>query len=171
MNEQKDKKIQEYVLIPRKRLKQLNITEQPQPDETILDQADSLPKQYKAKAKSFLKWLLLNADKKLFIDSQNLLHVDGKIGDHFLDYIRYVTSPIKLKNQPRYIKPFYSLIKAKNVPKYFLVQDKYNIRKSDLYKPEVKKKQNLNAPEVRKKQLNQPPGIKRIRKWISLKQK
>jgi hypothetical protein len=62
-----------------------------------LELVDELPKQNKMKAKSLTKWILTNADKTLYLDKNNLLHSNGQTGDHLIDYVRYVTSPLKIK--------------------------------------------------------------------------
>ena len=41
-----------------------------------------------------------------------------KRGDHLIDYVRYVTPPLKIKQEPPYLKQFYKILKYKNVPKY-----------------------------------------------------
>ena len=46
-----------------------------------------------------------------------------KRGDHLIDYVRYVTSPLKIKKETSYLKQFYKILKYKNIPKYYLVQD------------------------------------------------
>jgi hypothetical protein len=34
-----------------------------------------------------------------------------------IDYVRYVTSPLKIKKEPSYLKQFSKILKYKNVPK------------------------------------------------------
>jgi hypothetical protein len=112
---------------------------------------DELPKQNKMKAKSLTKWILTNANKTLYLDKNNLLHINGQTGDHLIDYVRYVTSPLKIKKEPSYLKQFYIILKCKNIPKYYLVQD-------------------VKTPYVLSKlSLSKLPGTKRITKWEKLR--
>jgi hypothetical protein len=111
-----------------------------------LELVDELPKQYKMKAKSLTKWILTNADTTLYLDKDNLLHINGQTGDHLIDYVRYVTSQLNIKKEPSYLKQFYKILKYKNVPKYYLVQD-------------------VKAPyALSKLSFSKLPGTKRIKK-------
>jgi len=98
----KREKIQEYVLIPKRKLNALEKKGHfdPDLDTSVLELVDELPKQYKMKAKSLTKWILTDADKTLYLDKNNLLHINGQTGDHLIDYVRYVTSPLKIKQEP-----------------------------------------------------------------------
>jgi hypothetical protein len=78
----KREKIQEYVLIPKRKLKALEKKGQfdPDLDTSVLELVEKLLKQYKMKAKSLTKWILTNADKTLYLDESNLLHINGQAG-------------------------------------------------------------------------------------------
>ena len=65
--------------------------------------------------------------------------------------IDYVTSTLKIKKEPSYLKQFNNILKYKNVPNYYLVQD-------------VKDPYALS-----KLSLSKLPGTKRIKKWEKLR--
>ena len=98
----KREKIQEYVLIPKRKLHALwkKCPFDPDLETSVLELVDELPKQYKMKAKSLTKLILTNADKTLYLNKNNLLHINEQTGDHLIDYVRYVTLPLKIKKEP-----------------------------------------------------------------------
>ena len=68
----------------------------------------------------------------------------------FTDYIRYVTSPLRIKKDPSYLN-LYKILRYKNVPKYYLVQD-------------------AKTPDALSKlSFSKLPGTKRIKKWKKLR--